>query len=158
MSDRIAVMREGQIVQIGRSAEIYHSPANRFVANFVGPANEFQLTSIEQVSDRMRGLAGGELQVWLPSRIDRHVLEAGPSLILRPENLRVAVADGVTDNKITAEIEDLVFRGSTTECRLRIGTLKLLAILPSADAALLNAGHCVTVGWNAADGVVTGAQ
>lgn len=158
MSDRMAVMREGKIAQIGRAAEIYHFPANRFVANFVGPINEFPLTKVEQVSGKSRGLAAGELRVWLPAGTADHSAETEPRLIIRPENLRVAVSEGSTDNSFTAEIEDVVFRGGATECRLRIGALKFFAILPSADAAALRAGDRVTIGWNAADGVVTGAR
>ncbi|HYC13182.1 MAG TPA: ABC transporter ATP-binding protein, partial [Stellaceae bacterium] len=66
MSDRMAVMQSGRIMQIGRADEIYRSPASRFVANFVGPINELALSRVETVDGRRRGLAAGELAVWLP--------------------------------------------------------------------------------------------
>jgi putative spermidine/putrescine transport system ATP-binding protein len=154
MSDRIGVMQDGKIVQIGRAAEIYRDPANRFVANFVGPINDLPLSRIESAAGKARGLAAGELEVWLPY----HHPGAEPRLILRPENLRVAIAEGAADNSFTAEVADIVFLGSTTECRLKIGQLKLFAVLPSAAAAQIHAGDRVTIGWNAADSVVTDAR
>jgi putative spermidine/putrescine transport system ATP-binding protein len=158
MSDRMGVMQEGKILQIGRAADIYNRPFNRFIANFVGPINELALTKIEKYAGRMKGLANGELPVWLPESFEAcpEDGEAGElRLILRPENLHIDAAEGATDNSFAAEIEDMVFLGGGTECRIRIGSLKLLATLPSAAATLLRPGGRVRVGWNAEDGVVT---
>ena len=161
MSDRMGVMQEGKIVQIGRAVDIYNRPWNRFIANFVGPINELALTRIENHGGRMKGLANDELPVWLPESFDAHG-EGGNAaqlrLILRPESLHIDAAEGTTDNSFQAEIEDVVFLGGGTECRVRIGSLKLLATLPSAAASSLRPGGRVTVGWNAADGVVTGGR
>src|SRR4051812_11566607 len=63
MSDRIGVMRDGRIIQVGRAAEIYHAPADRFVANFVGPTNELKVTRLDGKS----GLIAGGLPVQLPA-------------------------------------------------------------------------------------------
>jgi putative spermidine/putrescine transport system ATP-binding protein len=155
MSDRMGVMQDGKIVQIGRSEDIYNHPANRFVANFVGPTNELPLTDIEEEPGGWLGLLPAGLVVRLPAPSGPMGKGPGLRLILRPEALRINAGAGATTNRYDAEIEDVVFLGAGTECRLRIGALRLLATLPTALGAKLRPGDKVTVGWNADDGVVT---
>jgi putative spermidine/putrescine transport system ATP-binding protein len=156
MSDRMAVMQAGKIVQIGRADEIYRSPENRFVANFVGPINELALSFIETVGGRRRALAAGALAVWLPDLGDRSGGD-GRRLVLRPEALRVATGGLGTDNVYPARVEDVIYLGGTSECRVTVGALRLSAVMPSAAAAQLRPGEQVSVGWDANDGVVVDA-
>jgi putative spermidine/putrescine transport system ATP-binding protein len=156
MSDRMAVMQAGRIMQIGRAEEIYRAPANRFVANFVGPINELGLSSIETVDGRKRALAAGILPVWLPE-LESKSGSAPASLILRPEALRIAVGALSADNLYPGEIEDVVYLGGNCECRVKIGALRLSATVPSAAAGGLRPGEAVSIGWNANDGVVVDA-
>jgi putative spermidine/putrescine transport system ATP-binding protein len=156
MSDRMAVMDHGKILQIGRADEIYRAPANRFVANFVGPINELTLTAIETVDGRRRAQAAGQLPVWLPSR-EQGSGRAALSLVLRPESLQVSTGDLGTDNAYPGEIEDVIYLGGSSECRVKIGPLRLFAIMPSAAAARLSSGERVNIGWRAEDGVIVDA-
>jgi putative spermidine/putrescine transport system ATP-binding protein len=156
MSDRMAVMQAGRIMQVGRADEIYRAPANRFVANFVGPVNELKLTGIETVDGRRRGLAAGVLPVWLPD-LESKSAGAPASLFLRPEALRIAPDEVDAENLYTAEVEEIIYLGASREYRIRIGTLRLSATMPSAAADRLRAGETVSVGWNANDGIVVDA-
>ncbi|HVM81165.1 MAG TPA: ABC transporter ATP-binding protein [Stellaceae bacterium] len=155
MSDRMAVMRAGKIEQIGRAEEIYRSPASRFVANFVGPINELALSGIETVGGRRKALAAGSLPVWLPDGGSSGSGKA--TLILRPEALRVGSGEIAADNRFQAEVVDVVYLGGSSECRLKIGSLLLAAVLPSAAAQRLRPRERVTVGWDANDGVMLDA-
>jgi putative spermidine/putrescine transport system ATP-binding protein len=155
MSDRIGVMQEGRIVQIGSAEEIYHRPANRFVANFVGPINELPLTQVESGAGGAHALFAGQFPVRLPALTRAATQGSDLTLILRPQALRLGVGEGETANRYGAEVEDVVFLGASSECRLRIGPLRLLAALPASSSAKLAAGDKVIVGWDAADGVVT---
>ncbi len=151
VSDRIAVMRAGRVEQVGRPADIYQRPASRFVANFVGPVTELALSHIEPGEGRSRAVLEGGLPV---------LLEAVPPgsqglLLLRPEALKLGLAAGQTDNCYQGQIDDVVYLGAETECRVRIGTLRLLATVASAAAPALQRGDAIAIGWNAADGVVT---
>jgi len=157
MSDRMAVMQAGKVVQIGRADEIYRAPANRFVANFVGPTNELALSCVETVGSRRRALAAGDLSVWLPDQ-DSGSGRDHVRLVLRPEALRVATGETGTENQYRAEVEDVVYLGGMSECRVRVGALRLSALLPSAAAARLRPGEQVSVGWNANDGVIIGGE
>ena len=156
MSDRMAVMQAGKIMQVGRADEIYRSPASRFVANFVGPINELAISNLETVNGRRRALAAGILQVWLPDGA-RELDSRTMNLVLRPEALRVGAGEIETDNRFRAEIEDIVYLGGSSECRLKVGTVRLSAVMPSPDAARLRSGESVSVGWNANDGVIIDA-
>ncbi len=151
MSDRMGVMQDGRIVQTGRAAEIYHRPVNHFVANFVGPTNELALTGI--AADGAGRLAGGLLV-----RLDGNAAQGAAKLLLRPEAVRIDPPDGSTANRFAAVVEDVVFLGGATECRLRLGELRLLATLPSQAAAALRPGAAVAIGWNPEDGVVIGGD
>ncbi len=157
LSDRIAVMRAGRIEQVGRAADIYQHPASRFVATFVGPATELTLAAVETVAGRWRAALPGGFSVLLPP------LPSGPGdgslcLLLRPESLRLGVAPGETDNRYDAAIDDVVYLGGVTECRVRMGPSQLVAAMPSAAAAGLRPGDRVAIGWNADDAVVTRAE
>jgi putative spermidine/putrescine transport system ATP-binding protein len=156
MSDRMAVMQAGRIMQVGRADEIYRAPADRFVANFVGPVNELKLTRIETVEGRRRGLAAGVLPVWLPD-LESKSAGAPASLFLRPEALRIAPDEFRAENLYTAEVEEIIYLGGSCECRIKIGALRLSATMPSAAADRLRAGETVSVGWNANDGIVVDA-
>ena len=156
MSDRIAVMQSGKIMQIGRASEIYRSPANRFVANFVGPINELALSGIEIVGGRRRAQAAGQLAVWLPDAGESPGRDA-LSLIVRPESLRVSADEIGTENRYSGEVEDVIYLGASSECRVKIGLLRLSAVMPSAAAARLKPGLPVSVGWDAKDAVVIDA-
>jgi putative spermidine/putrescine transport system ATP-binding protein len=157
MSDRMAVMQGGKLMQIGRASEIYRSPANRFVANFVGPINELALSGIEIIDGRKRAQAAGQLSVWLP-QAEEAAGGGARSLILRPESLRVSAEGIATENRYAGEIEDVIYLGASSECRVRIGAVRLSAVMPSAAAARLSPGEQVSVGWDVEDGVVIDAR
>jgi len=150
LSDRVAVLRAGQIDQVGTPRELYRTPATRFVAGFVGPANEIALTAIKTMRGAAWGTTEAGLQLRLPA--DAVALAGGAGwLIVRPEHL--SVAPGKWPNQLDAVVEDLVFAGAATLCRLRVGDL-LLSMQVAGEAADLTVGARVRVGWHDADSVV----
>ena len=94
--------------------------------------------------------------MWLPEAPDAPTGGA-LSLILRPESLHVSASEIGTENSYPAEIEDVIYLGASSECRVKIGALRLSAVMPSAAAAGLSPGERVSVGWNAKDGVIVDA-
>jgi iron(III) transport system ATP-binding protein len=117
MSDRIAVMSAGRIVQEGEPREIYERPADPFVADFVGSGNFIQ----GEVVDR-----DGPVQVRVRTALgDLVVTDFGAgrpgepvTVFVRPENVRVH-ADG--GDGIPATVESVTFLGEFLDCRLRAG-------------------------------------
>jgi spermidine/putrescine transport system ATP-binding protein len=105
MSDRLAVMRDGKILQVGAPREIYDRPADRFVADFIGDSNFLtaQITSLEGGRARLKLTAGAELVADLPNGSER---SEAVTLVVRPEHARLtadseeAVLNGVLQNVI----------------------------------------------------------
>ena len=84
MSDRVVVMHEGVIQQIGPPTEIYHNPANRFVADFIGVANFFEV----ERSDGGCVIADDPRHV-LPLRAPASITARRFNLMVRPEDIRM---------------------------------------------------------------------
>jgi ABC-type sugar transport system ATPase subunit len=72
-------------------------------------------------------------------------------LIVRPEHL--SVAPGPLSNRLDAVVDDLVYAGAGTICRLRVGGTALSMQIPG-EATALTLGARVSVGWDEADSVV----
>lgn len=95
MSDRIAVMDEGLLQQYGAPWELYFSPANRFVADFIG-ANAFVSVRIGSINDTEIMLSIGEQEIALPSSAVADKVEdhgGAAKLSLRPESIKIRPAD-----------------------------------------------------------------
>jgi putative spermidine/putrescine transport system ATP-binding protein len=117
LSDRVVVMSEGRVEQIGTPFEIYNFPATPFVASFVGTLNLVQAT----VADPGMGslsIEGQTVRTAKPITTAR----AGESvtLALRPEG--IDLGPGVeTENHLVGAVQDVNFLGSIVRIRVRIG-------------------------------------
>ena len=143
MADRIAVMREGAIAQLGSGAEIYHNPNTRYVADFIGEANLISCRA--DVNGAVEIAPDGPV---LPYRAPAS--RAGEvSLMVRPENVTVGVSAGADDVALPATLRDKVFVGSTFRLYLVIPGGQEIAAEPgySAEAERLVAGETTTVHW-----------
>jgi putative spermidine/putrescine transport system ATP-binding protein len=147
MSDRIAVMGQGKLHQLGAPEDVYRNPSDAFVADFVGDLNYFegQLT----VSDNGEGLL--RTRTGLMIRINAEEGAALGELVacgIRPEFLQVGT-EVAEDNSYQALVRSLTFRGTHYWADLLLPSGDtLLAMLPNASG--VGEGHDVTVGWNAA--------
>jgi iron(III) transport system ATP-binding protein len=127
MSDRVLVMNQGVVQQIGTPEEVYRRPANRFVADFVGRVN--------LISGEVVGWEAGVLSLALDGgrRIQVNVPEApkpGPvTLAVRPEALIVAPVDSTLngENTVEALVHDVAFLGDHYQYELEAGSLGLIA-------------------------------
>ncbi len=136
MSDRIAVMSNGNIQQVGTAKDIYIHPKNRFVANFIGESNF--LTG--EAADGALKLATGET-------IRVVGLKAGGKItvVVRPEQLRLGAEN---DGDLKAKVRTLVYFGTDTHCYLSLsdGT-EIVARLqsPASGEAGLAEGQLVGI-------------
>ena len=149
MSDRIAVMSEGRVEQIGTPEEIYNSPATLFVAGFIGSAN--------LLPGEVRGLDGDDVVVELTSgatvraRASReHQLGSQVSLMLRPERLRASVEPSSNGRSILGTVTDLVFQGATARLGLRLAddSEVIATVATGSDLPFLLPGAPVHVVWD----------
>ncbi len=115
MSDRIVVMNEGRIEQIGTPFEIYNFPRTRFVASFVGTLNILDGTIVDPASGKV-AIDGQEITT------ARGVVDAKPgdvrSIALRPEAI---LLDGASEgrNRMTGKIDEVNFLGAVVRIRVR---------------------------------------
>lgn len=119
VSDRIAVMRAGQVEQIGEPNNIYENPKTRFVAEFIGSMNFLsgQVEAPAQEDERCPvKTAGGIVECSVS-----HAVKKGDRVLIavRPERLRVNEAPGPGGMSIDATIEQFVYLGNKTELRAR---------------------------------------
>jgi spermidine/putrescine transport system ATP-binding protein len=110
MSDRIAVMSAGHILQVGTARDIYTRPVNRFVADFIGETNF--LTGTVQ-GDKVKLSSGALIEVpGLPAHGSR------VTLTIRPEQVRLT--DAGDAGALTATVTSLVYFGTDTHYHLAL--------------------------------------
>ncbi len=155
MSDRIAVMNEGRVEQLGTPQEIYDQPSTSFVAGFIGLASLLPAT-VQQLDGDMARLslpAGG--QTLAPLRDHRFSPGDSALLVLRPERVRVAVDKPQSDGEghVRARIRDLVFQGPVIRIALECADGCELVVItsPQNRPEGVAAGDEVWVAWNAED-------
>lgn len=117
MSDRIAVMNEGRIRQIGTPRQIYDSPAERFVAHFIGETNfiEGELVSVDERNGRVRFASGVELDASLPND---EMAPGRVSIVIRPEHAELLENEDV--GVFHGEVHNVVYFGTDTHYHLRL--------------------------------------
>jgi multiple sugar transport system ATP-binding protein len=122
LGDRIGVMRDGKLLQMGTPDEIYNRPADLFVANFTGATNELAGTLIAcngqfGVVDFGDGRRG-EVALLHPLAVDERV-----RIALRPENIAIGKQDGV--NTFPARVVDRRYQGTQTAYEIDLFGRKL---------------------------------
>ncbi|OMB98367.1 ABC transporter ATP-binding protein [Mycobacterium sp. NS-7484] len=152
MSDRIAVMNNGNVEQIGSPTEIYDRPATVFVASFIGQAN---LWPGRQTGRANRDFV--EIEVFgttLRAKPGDTTIEAGghATLMIRPERVRVSTDQpGAADVvSVPGTVKDLTFQGPVV--RLSVAAPDDSTIIahvgPEQDLPLLRPGDPVHVSWS----------
>ena len=111
MSDRVAVMSQGAVMQVGSPTEVYEHPRSRFVAEFLGTANIFVGKALAPSEGGWRVGLDGLGDAAGIARADRS-LDAGERVLVavRPERLTIGPPAA---GAIRAAVRDLVFRGAT---------------------------------------------
>ncbi|WP_291297665.1 ABC transporter ATP-binding protein [Elioraea sp.] len=150
LADRLVVMANGVVQQVGTPEELYESPANLFVAGFIGRSNVLHGRLVSPGRFESRGGLAVEVPV-----TDR---APGPAaLALRPERLALAAPDATLPagiNRAGGRLTLVTYLGATTEYRVALGADDVLtATLPTPPVSdplrRLAAGDAVTLIWPA---------
>ncbi len=141
LSDRVAVMRDGRIEQIGSAGDLYDRPVNAFVAGFIGESNLLPAKVVTVQSDTVQvdvPAFGRSLAAKAASGLHSGQQAA---LLIRPEHVLITDASG-----IAAEIVDLVYLGELTALQLRLDShVSLWA--RQITSHNLRRGTQVKIGW-----------
>jgi iron(III) transport system ATP-binding protein len=119
LGDRIGVMRDGKLLQMGPADEIYNRPVDLFVANFTGASNLLSGRVLDRDGEfgTIEAASGQKLTAWLPARF-----AAGEAvkIALRPENVRLGVASESGPNRFTAKVAAQRYQGTQTVYELDV--------------------------------------
>ena len=152
LADRICVMRAGEMLQVGRPADIYYRPQNAFVAGFIGETNLLPVT----LSPRPDGTVALESRVFeavSPSlRADQRApgITNGAALaMIRPELLSLLEGDEPAEAVIKGDVDELFVKGSTVQYRIKVRGLEAPLVLEAPGSLRLPAdvGDAVRVGF-----------
>jgi len=147
LSDRIAVMRAGRVVQIGTPKEIYLRPRTRFVAQFVGRTNLAVARLVGRDAEQLAiELAG--VRIAAPAGSMVADASAGVlSVAVRPEALSIASADATGRNRVPGRIVEQSFAGNVTRLLVDIGAETPWLVELPPDSAIPPAGTAIALSW-----------
>ena len=113
MSDRIAVMNQGEVLQVGTPVEIYEQPKTRFVAEFIGESNFLTGGIIAHQEDKSMVLIDEDLRLLIPS-VNHLPIGTVITLVVRPEKIEIFPPNFTAKYNFYGRIENLVYLGTDT--------------------------------------------
>jgi spermidine/putrescine transport system ATP-binding protein len=148
MSDRIAVMSQGRIEQVGTPEDIYYRPASIFVASFIGSANLLPATVSALTDSTVTVKTIGDAVV-TGDRDNRH-FEVGQvaTVMLRPE--RIIIEDDPVEGQanLRATVTERIFHGASSDVHVRtVNGTELVADLEADDGFQCKPGESIWVSW-----------
>jgi spermidine/putrescine ABC transporter ATP-binding subunit len=157
MSDRIAVMNEGLVAQVGRPEDLYDRPSSHFVAAFIGESN-FLPAVVRGLEDE---IVVAEYNGALIRAISPSQPVAGNKVMLstRPERIRFADAIAQSDapqNRLSVTVAEAVFAGERCRYMLRTGDGSSIVLKEPSSAAIRRreVGEQVEISWSVADTIL----
>jgi spermidine/putrescine transport system ATP-binding protein len=144
MSDRLAVMDNGRIAQLGTPQEVYRQPRNEFVADFLGVANLMDVECLAGSGTSRRVRLG---EVTLEAQADQDCAEGAGRAVIRPECVEIGEAGAEGPNRVPGMVDRTVFLGSTTQVDVRLphGPVVQSLVTNATGDLGLRSGHPVSV-------------
>jgi spermidine/putrescine transport system ATP-binding protein len=155
MADKIAVMKDGRIDQLGSATELYDHPRTEFVANFLGSSNLLDATVAARAADVVEFEVEGA-RVSVPSGLVNGDAGGPLRLGVRPEKIRISPADDAAfqqpgGNALLGHVTDAAFLGVSTQYIVRTdGGHDIQVFAQNAGAGLetIGPGRRVVAGWD----------
>jgi ABC-type Fe3+/spermidine/putrescine transport system ATPase subunit len=150
MSDRIGVMDQGKLLQIGTAREVYEAPMTRFVSDFIGDTN-YLYGPISAIQGEVGEIVvGQEVRIWAPLipglKVGQEV-----SVAFRPEKIMVNAGDVEGCNSISGNVREIIYTGSNSTYLVEIlGGHMVTVKQQNTDATFdpqLREGDKVEISW-----------
>lgn len=147
MSDRIAVMNRGRIIQVGTPKDLYFSPKTLFVADFLGRSSIYRGKLVNQLGNLVQVqledtdiiVKGVTFEKQLPQKV---------SVVLRPEVIKIGGdRTDPSDTVLKGLLEFAMFTGDKIEGRIKIGGLRLLVYYPSTLEIPIGSEVEIVIPW-----------
>ena len=158
MSDRIAVMNDGKVAQVGTPEDLYDRPENRFVAGFIGESNFLPAV--------VRGVENDVVIAECDGAVIRALCPGRPAsgekvtLTTRPERLRFAdsawVGEQMPQNRLSVTVTEAVFAGERCRYMLQAGDGTSIVLKEPSSAAIRRraVGERAEIAWSVADTIL----
>jgi putative spermidine/putrescine transport system ATP-binding protein len=155
ISDRVAVMNNGKLEQVGAADELYEEPRSLFVADFIGESNNLEGRLVER-DDHMCRVALGEAVECMAKPIGAPKPGTPVRVVVRPERV---LMDRELDSdccRLTATVQDVSYVGESIRYQLvAAGDLGLVMRVPNRGyIGRMSAGDELVIGWRARDCMV----
>lgn len=156
MSDRIGVMHDGRLVQVGTPREIYDQPQSRFVADFIGTSNFLEGEIAERDNDVVTVAIGGDTLIRATSVVEETNSSSNVTVAIRPEKIRILHNEEQAVNRITGQITGQTFLGESilSKVRTRSGDELFVRHDDATSRAGYGVGAEIIIGWDESDGVI----
>ena len=119
LSDRIAIMKDGKILQCADPLTIYNNPVDRFVFNFIGQSSSVDCEIIEEAAQSVRIAVDGQvIEIPRPPQVPA---KKEASLAVRPEDIELLPYQDAQDVTLTGQIRIFLFLGNLIEYRVQLG-------------------------------------
>jgi putative spermidine/putrescine transport system ATP-binding protein len=143
LSDRILVLAEGQVQQIGPPRELYARPSSAFVAGFLGTANFLKGTLRDTGASKLLVVGDGEE---LPVAHAPHLPGASVTAVVRPEKARLRTPSSATRG-LNGRVLDAIYLGQTVRYHVETRLKDPFVVTATDGDALFSPGDPVTLAW-----------
>lgn len=153
MSDRIVVLKNGKIEQIGSPVDVYENPDSLYVADFLGEANVFNghITSIEGTKSIVK-TQDTEIVIF-----NNEFLEGNEvNIVVRPENIKLTRTER-KNNCLEGKIIEQIYDGAFTKILIKVGKNIIKSIISGNDK-LYKTGEDIYLYWTIEDAIVLGHE
>jgi ABC-type Fe3+/spermidine/putrescine transport system ATPase subunit len=134
IADRIAVMEGGRIVQVGSGEDLYHRPASKFVLDFLGASNRFQVVALS--TSNLSTYVEVECGIAFRSTLAIPRASTGELAVhVRPGDLRLSQSATEVHRVLPATVELVSFQGAARRIVLRLGSKQVIADLQDKAAS-----------------------
>ena len=158
MSNRIAIMNEGKIIQLDTPLQLYESPASLFVAGFIGESNFLEGRVAATEGDRTAIVTREGLKVWV-KKLDQLDSAEEVAVVIRPEKIQILCnetdAPGDIINRFTGRIEEIVYVGEARIYRISLaaGVIVEVKVQSGPDVKNYRIGGDIQIGWRTRHGL-----
>src|SRR5262249_31070011 len=146
MSDLVVVMRHGQIAQIGAPRDLYETPADMFIADFLGGANLLpaKIVNADQHSCNVR--LANDVFVRVPARNTNYLPEQRVCVFIRPEDVELSAVPAPGNDVLNGQIQEVLFLGESLRVLVAVGPMLITARAPRHLSGL-SSGTEVHLSW-----------
>jgi len=149
ISDRVAVMNDARVEQVGTPKELYQNPKTAFVASFIGDSNIFDGNVADEEGDRAKiHTATGNLDIW-GTKINNVGRGQSVRMAIKSERLRINKANGEA-NQFDGTVDRVDYRGNNSKVRVKTDEGFDLEVM-TGEAESYETGQDVVVSWSDSD-------